>query len=69
MTIVRNSAHGSITFSSKRSAFTVSVGLIFIGSQLYTSWRKEEREKKETERKEEFEIEYEKHAQAPPPLD
>ena len=37
-----------------------SVGIIFIGSQLYTSWRKEEREKRETERKEEYKVHYEK---------
>lgn len=37
-----------------------SVGIIFIGTQLFTSWRKEEREKKETERQEEFKIHYKK---------
>lgn len=37
-----------------------AVGIIFIGTQLFTSWRKEEREKKETEHKEEFKVHYEK---------
>ena len=37
-----------------------AVGIIFIGSQLFTSWRKEEREKRETERKEEYKVHYEK---------
>ncbi len=37
-----------------------AVGIIFIGSQLYTSWRKEEREKQESERKEEFRVHFEK---------
>jgi uncharacterized protein len=36
-----------------------AVGLIFIGFQLYTSWRKEEREKKEVEFLKEFEDTYE----------
>jgi len=36
-----------------------SAGIIFIGTQLFTSWRKEELEKKEIERKEEFKIHYE----------
>lgn len=37
-----------------------AIGIIFIGSQLFTSWRKEERDKNETNRKEEFKIQYEK---------
>lgn len=36
-----------------------SAGIIFIGTQLFTSWRKEELEKKEIEREEEFKIHYE----------
>jgi uncharacterized protein len=36
-----------------------AVGLIFIGFQLYTSWRQEEREKKEAEFLQEFEDSYE----------
>ena len=35
-------------------------GIIFIGSQLFNSWRKEEREKNETDRKKEYKIHYEK---------
>ncbi|NOY50276.1 MAG: sulfite exporter TauE/SafE family protein [Chlorobi bacterium] len=34
-------------------------GIIFIGVQLFSSWRKEEREKNETEREKEFEENYE----------
>lgn len=30
-----------------------AVGIVFIGTQLFTSWRKEEREKREVERREE----------------
>jgi len=37
-----------------------AVGIVFIGTQLFTSWRKEEKEKNEVERKEEFKIHYEK---------
>ena len=37
-----------------------AVGIIFIGSQLYTSWRKEEKEKREVNSKEEFKVHYEK---------
>ncbi len=37
-----------------------AVGIIFIGSQLFTSWRKEEKEKNEISRKEEFKIHFEK---------
>ncbi|MDA3907080.1 MAG: sulfite exporter TauE/SafE family protein [Bacteroidales bacterium] len=37
-----------------------AVGIIFIGSQLFTSWRKEEKDKKETERKEEYKVHFEK---------
>ena len=36
-----------------------AVGIVFIGTQLFTSWRKEEREKLEAERKEEYKIQYE----------
>lgn len=36
-----------------------AVGLVFIGFQLYNSWRKEEREKKEKERQHEFYKTYE----------
>ncbi len=36
-----------------------SVGLLFIGYQLFTSWRKEEREKHEAEHRKEFEDNYE----------
>lgn len=36
-----------------------AAGLIFIGFQLYNSWRKEEREKKEKERQQEFLTNYE----------
>ena len=35
-------------------------GIIFIGVQLFSSWRKEEREKKEKEREKEFELIHEK---------
>ena len=37
-----------------------AVGIIFIGTQLFTSWRKEEREKNEDDRKKEYKIHYEK---------
>lgn len=37
-----------------------AVGIVFIGSQLFMSWRKEEREKMEKERKEEYKVHYEK---------
>ena len=37
-----------------------AIGLIFIGFQLFNSWRKEEKEKKENERQREFEKDYEK---------
>jgi uncharacterized membrane protein YfcA len=36
-----------------------AVGIVFIGTQLFTSWRKDEREKREAERKEEYNIQYE----------
>ncbi len=36
-----------------------AVGIIFIGTQLFTSWRKEDIEKNETARKKEFKIHYE----------
>ena len=36
-----------------------AVGIVFIGTQLFTSWRKEEREKREVERKEEYKDNYE----------
>jgi len=37
-----------------------AVGIIFIGTQLFSLWRKEEREKNEVNRKEEFKIHFEK---------
>lgn len=37
-----------------------AVGIIFIGSQLFTSWRKEEREKHEVKSQEEFKFSFEK---------
>ena len=37
-----------------------AVGLVFIGTQLYTSWRKEDREKNEILREEEVRVHYEK---------
>lgn len=37
-----------------------AVGILFIGTQLFTSWRKEEKEKREAEHKEEFKLKYEK---------
>ncbi len=37
-----------------------AVGIVFIGTQLFTSWRKEEREKQESERREEYKTIYER---------
>jgi len=37
-----------------------AIGLLFIGFQLYNSWRKEEKEKKEKQRQEEFKQTFEK---------
>lgn len=37
-----------------------AVGIIFIGTQLFTSWRKEEKEKNEISREKEFKIHFEK---------